>query len=120
MLDLQTSWSSTRLPAECSTEEGCNGVHFTHTYSEWVCRGSPNFYVGGYEFMSHSFTQRGLGQNGLVPSTVPIRAVNGEHLAVSGEADVLLQVRQHQTKYKVLVVDDMSQQIILGTDYLEP
>ena len=54
------------------------------------------------------------------PSTVPIMAVNDEHLAESGEADVLLQVRQHQTKYKVLVVDDMSQQFILGTDYLEP
>ena len=59
-------------------------------------------------------------QNGLVPSTVPIMAVNGKHLAVSGEADVLLQVGQHQTKHKVLVVDNMSQQFILGTDYLEP
>ena len=55
-------------------------------------------------------------QNGLVPSTVPIMAVNGEHLAVSGE---LLQVGPHQMKHKVLVVDDMSQQFILGTDYLE-
>ena len=58
-------------------------------------------------------------QNGLVPSTVPIMAVNGEHLAVSGEVDVLLQVGPHQRKRKVLVVDDMSQQFILGTDYLE-
>ena len=58
-------------------------------------------------------------QNGLVPSTVPIMAVNGEHLAVSGEVDVLLQVGPHQTKHKVLVVDDMSQQFILGTDYLK-
>ena len=31
--------------------------------------------------------------NGLVPSTVPIMAVNGEHLAVSGEADVRYSYR---------------------------
>ena len=45
-------------------------------------------------------------------------AVNGERLAVSGEADVLLQVGPHQTKHQALVVDDMSKKFILGTDCL--
>ena len=107
MLDLQTSWSSsTRLPAaESSTEEGCNAVGYT---SAVACTLMVNGFVEGHPISTLVDTGSSVTllhkevwdnvlcrQNGLVPSTVPIMAVNGEHLAVSGEADVLLQVGQH-------------------------
>eukprot|EP00731_Ephydatia_muelleri_P003031 Em0001g3031a len=48
-----------------------------------------------------------------------VMAVNGEQLMVAGEIDLHLQIGTHQGKHKVLVVEQMLQQCLLGTDYLE-
>eukprot|EP00731_Ephydatia_muelleri_P010468 Em0005g1054a len=58
-------------------------------------------------------------KSSLSPCTVPVMAVNGEQLMVAGEIDLHLQIGTHQGKHKVLVVEQMLQQCLLGTDYLE-
>ena len=58
-------------------------------------------------------------KSSLSPCTVPVMAVNGEQLKVAGEIDLHLQIGTHQGKQKVLVVEQMLQQCLLGTDYLE-
>ena len=58
-------------------------------------------------------------KSSLSPCTVPVMAVNGEELKVAGEIDLHLQIGTHQGKHKVLVVEQMLQQCLLGTDYLE-
>ena len=58
-------------------------------------------------------------KSSLSPCTVPVMAVNGEQLKVAGEIDLHLQIGTHQGKHKVLVVEQMLQQCLLGTDYLE-
>ena len=46
-------------------------------------------------------------------------AVNGESLPLCGQAEVTLQVGSYSGVHNVLVVRDMTQQCLLGTDFLE-
>ena len=46
-------------------------------------------------------------------------AINGESLPLCGQAEVTLQVGSYSGVHNVLVVWDMTQQCLLGTDFLE-
>ena len=59
------------------------------------------------------------GQKQLSPAKYPVMAVNGESLVLSGQGDVLLKVGEHVGVHSVLVVKEMTQECLLGTDYLE-
>ena len=55
----------------------------------------------------------------LQPSTGPVKAVNGENLPICGQAEVSFQVGEYVGVHKVLVVREMIQERLLGTDFLE-
>ena len=59
------------------------------------------------------------GKKELKQATCPVMAVNGESLPLCGQAEVTLQVGSYSGVHKVLVVRDMTQQCLLGTDFLE-
>ena len=59
------------------------------------------------------------GQKQLSPAKHPVMAVNGESLVLSGQGDVLLKVGEHVGVHSVLVVKEMTQECLLGTDFLE-
>eukprot|EP00731_Ephydatia_muelleri_P033154 Em0025g110a len=59
------------------------------------------------------------GQKQLSPAKYPVMAVNGESLVLSGQGDVLLKVGEHVGVHSVLVVKEMTQECLLGTDFLE-
>ena len=59
------------------------------------------------------------GKKELKQATCPVMAVNGESLPLCGQAEVNLQVGSYSGVHNVLVVRDMTQQCLLGTDFLE-
>ena len=59
------------------------------------------------------------GRRNLQPSTGPVKAVNSENLPICGQAEVSLQVGEYVGVHKVLVVKEMIQECLLGTDFLE-
>ena len=60
------------------------------------------------------------GQKQLSPAKYhAVMAVNGESLVLSGQGDVLLKVGEHVGVHSVLVVKEMTQECLLGTDFLE-
>ena len=59
------------------------------------------------------------GKKELKQATCPVMAVNRESLPLCGQAEVTLQVGSYSGVHKVLVVRDMTQQCLLGTDFLE-
>ena len=58
-------------------------------------------------------------QKQLTPARYPVMAVNSESLALRGQADGLLKVGEHVGVHSVLVARDMTQECLLGTDFLE-
>ena len=59
------------------------------------------------------------GKKELKQATCPVMAVTGESLPLCGQAEVNLQVGSYSGVHNVLVVRDMTQQCLLGTDFLE-
>ena len=59
------------------------------------------------------------GRRKLQPSAGPVKAVNGENLPICGQAEVSFQVGEYVGVHKVLVVKEMIQECLLGTDFLE-
>ena len=60
------------------------------------------------------------GRRKLQPSAGPVKAVNGENLPICGQAEVSFQVHgEYVGVHKVLVVKEMIQECLLGTDFLE-
>ena len=55
----------------------------------------------------------------LKEARCPVMAVNGESLPLCGQVHVTLQVGDYVGAHNVLVVRDMTQQCLLGTDFLE-
>ena len=59
------------------------------------------------------------GRRKLQPSAGPVKAVNGENLPICRQAEVSFQVGEYVGVHKVLVVKEMIQECLLGTDFLE-
>ena len=59
------------------------------------------------------------GRRKLQPSAGPVKAVNGENIPICGQAEVSFQVGEYVGVHKVLVVKEMIQECLLGTDFLE-
>ena len=87
--------------------------------------GAYNTYVSGYRVISYFAAQKGLEGSGTrKEETAAISwpskgAVNGENLPICGQAEVSFQVGEYVGVYKVLVVKEMIQECLLGTDFLE-
>ena len=59
------------------------------------------------------------GGKKLNASQCPVMAVNGESLSLCGQTKVDLKVGRHVRNHTVLVVQGMTQECLLGTDFLE-
>ena len=59
------------------------------------------------------------GGKKLNASQCPVMAVNGESLSLCGQTKVDLMVGRHIRSHTVLVVQGMTQECLLGTDFLE-
>jgi len=55
----------------------------------------------------------------LDPSTCPVVAANGEQLELCGKCEVTLRVGGIQTNYPVLVARNVTQECLLGSDFLQ-
>ena len=86
--------------------------------------GAYKTYVSGYRVVSFFAARKGLEGSGtrkeeLQPSAGPVKAVNGENLPICGQAEVSFQVGEYVGVHKVLVVKEMIQECLLGTDFPE-
>ena len=55
----------------------------------------------------------------LLTPQCPVMAVNGDSLSLCGQIDLDLMVGKHVRTHTVLVVREMTQECLLGTDFLE-
>ncbi len=55
----------------------------------------------------------------LEPATCPVIAANGERLEVCGQCNVPFQVGDCQVSYPALVAKNVTQECLLGADFLE-
>ena len=61
----------------------------------------------------------GALQRPLGPATYPVVAANGEQLDLCGESEVTLRVGGIQANYSVLVARNITQECLLGSDFLQ-
>ena len=113
---------------QTTRDRGDRSVHFTSAVActltlQGAVEGHPTVMLvdtgSSVTILHENIWKKAVKGKELKQATCRVMAVNGESLPLCGQAEVTLQVGSYSGVHKVLVVRDMTQQCLLGTDFLE-
>ena len=113
---------------QTTRDRGDRSVHFTSAVActltlQGAVEGHPTVMLvdtgSSVTILHENIWKKAVKGKELKQATCQVMAVNGESLPLCGQAEVTLQVGSYSGVHKVLVVRDMTQQCLLGTDFLE-